>query len=156
MSNEKMSIWGVGIKFAIISIIYLAITIFVSMHTKPLFMIKQLPQQIADIIGIVFLCIGIPFYRACGRTVHRIYKENKLFTAGIYATCRHSLHASFIFFNAPVIVVFFRFWLMLTVPLFMCVLLIILAKKEEGYLIATYGNEYIEYKRNTNFAFLKT
>lgn len=155
MNNKKMSMWGVGIKFTIISIIYLIIVIIISFYTKPLFFIKQLPQPVAIIIGIIFLFIGIPYYILCGKTIQKVYNEGKLSTTGVYATCRHPVYSSWIFFNVPGIVIFFRSWLLLTVPLFMYILLIILAKKEENYLMDTYGNEYMEYKKNTNFAFPK-
>ena len=145
--------WGVGIKFAIISTAYLVIGIIINFYSKPLFLIEQLPQSIAIIIGVLLLFIGIPLHILCGKTIYRVYNEGKVSTTGIYATCRHPLYSSWIFFNMPGIVIFFRSWLLLTVPLFMYILLVILAKKEENYLIAIHGNEYLNYKKNTNFAF---
>ena len=150
-----MSMFGVGIEFALISITYLIIAIIINFYTQPLFFIKQLPQLAAIIIGIIFLLIGIPFYVLCGKTIKKVYNEGKLCTTGVYATCRHPLYSSWIFFNAPGIVIFFKSWLLLTVPVFMYILLIILAREEENYLTDTYGNEYLEYKKNTNFAFPK-
>jgi protein-S-isoprenylcysteine O-methyltransferase Ste14 len=155
MNNKKMPLWGVGITFALISITYLVIVIIINTYTKPLFLIKQLPSAPATIAGISLLAIGIPFYILCGRTIHKVYNENILCTTGVYAVCRHPLYSSWIFFNVPGIVIFFRSWLLLTVPLFMYILLVILARKEENYLKNIFGNDYLEYKKKTNFAFPK-
>ena len=153
--KKKMSIWGIGIKYAIISITYLIIVILINHYTKPLFFINQLTQPTAIFAGIIFLLIGLPYYILSGKTIHKIYKEGKLCITGVYATCRHPIYSSWIFFNVPGIVIFFRSWLLLTVPIFMYLLLLILARKEEEYLRDTYGNEYLEYKKNTIFAFPK-
>ena len=85
-------------------------------------------------------------YILCGKTIHKVYNEEKLSATGVYATCRHPLYSSWIFF---------RSWLLLTVPVFMYILLSILIRKEENYLADTYRDEYLEYKKNTNFAFPK-
>jgi protein-S-isoprenylcysteine O-methyltransferase Ste14 len=155
MNNKTMPMWGVGPYFTIISITYLIIAIIINNYTNRLFLIKQLPQPVAVVIGIIFLLIGIPYFILCGKTIYKIYNERKLYTSGVYATCRHPLYSSWIFFNVPGIAIFFRSWLLLTVPVFMYILLIIFARKEENYLMDKYGEEYLEYKKNTNYAFPK-
>ena len=155
MKREKMSMVGVGVKFAIISAVYLFILITINSYTESTFLIKQLSQPAAITISIILLVIGIPFYLLCGKSIRKAYKEGKLCTTGVYSACRHPLYASWIFFNVPGIVILFKSWLLLTTPLFMYLLLIILAKKEEDYLSDKFGKDYLEYKKRTNFAFPK-
>jgi protein-S-isoprenylcysteine O-methyltransferase Ste14 len=153
MKRDKMSMAGVGVKFTIISIIYLFILTTINSYTESLFLIKQLSQPAAITISIILLLIGIPFYLLCAKTIRKAYNEGKLCTTGVYSTCRHPLYSSFIFFNVPGIVILFKSWLLLTTPLFMYLLLLILARKEEVYLSKKFGREYQDYKKNTNFAF---
>jgi protein-S-isoprenylcysteine O-methyltransferase Ste14 len=155
MQDEKMSIMGIDIKFVSISMIYLLIVILVNYFTRPLFYIIGLPIQAAITLAVILLIIGIPYYIQSAKTIYKIHNEGKLCTTGIYATCRHPLYSSWIFFNCPVIAILFRSWILLTVPVFMYFLLIILIGEEERYLIKRYGNEYLDYKKNTNLAFPK-
>jgi len=97
LNNKKMSIWGVGIYFALISIIYSIFIIIINEYTKPLFIIKQLSQSVAVIIGIILLFIGIPYFILCRITIYKAYNKGKLAINGVYAMCRHPLYSSWIF-----------------------------------------------------------
>ncbi len=155
MKNEKMSIMGINIIFLSTSIVYSIIIGFIHYLTKPLFFIKELPLPVVIIIGSILLIIGIPYYILSAKKIYKAYTEGKLCTTGVYATCRHPLYSSWIFFLIPGIIIFFRSWLLLTVPVFMYLVLIIFIGKEENYLKNIYGNKYLEYKNNTNLAFPK-
>ncbi len=154
MNNKKISIWGVGPKLAIITTIYSIFIIIIDFYAKPLFLIKLLPQFIFIIIGVILLIIGIPYYLLSNKTINKAYKEGKLCTTGVYAICRHPLYSSQII-NVSGIVIFFRSCLLLTIPIFMYILLRIMSRKEEKYLLETYGNEYLIYRNNTGFVFPK-
>ncbi len=155
MKNNKMSIMGIDPIFISTSITYGIIAFIINIYTKPFFFIKGLPLGIAIGIGIVFLIIGIPFYILSAKTIYKIHIEGILCTTGVFAACRHPLYASWIFFLMPGIIIFFRSWLLFTIPLFMYIILVIFIDKEENYLLAIYGDKYRNYKKSTNLSFPK-
>ena len=155
MKDKEMTIMGIDIKFISISMIYLTIVFFIHYFTRPFFFIKGLSLPVAIAIGSILLIIGIPYYILSIKTIHKVFNKGELCTTGVYAICRHPLYSSWIFFNCPAIAILFRSWIILTVPVFMYFLLIILIGEEEKYLIKRYGNEYLDYKKNTNLAFPK-
>ena len=153
--KRKMSMLGIGLYFAFISLIYLSIVMIIDHYTDPLFKIDLLPNEILYITGMALLLFGIPYYVLCAVTIRKAYNRDSLCTTGVYSTCRHPLYSTWIFFIIPGIVLFFRSWILLSLPLVMYVILLLLAGKEEKYLEKRFGDEYSTYKERTNFAFPK-
>jgi len=61
--------------------------------------------------------------------------------------------ANAIFITIPGILLLFRSWLLLTVPVAMYVLFMALIGKEETYLREEFGEAYLEYAKEVNLAF---
>jgi protein-S-isoprenylcysteine O-methyltransferase Ste14 len=152
MAN-KMTIWGVGPKFTLFSFTSFTIILTINYLVKDFFAINLIPETVLLSISFVLLIIGVPFFIISATTISKVYKYNKLYTLGVYATCRHPLYSSFIFFIAPGIVMFFKSWLLLIVPFLMFFIFKTLIKKEENYLKNEYKEDYIEYKKSVNLVF---
>ncbi len=74
----------------------------------------------------------------------------KLIKTGIYKICRNPLYASFVCFIVPGLMLLTNSWIFLTVPIFMYFVFKLLIKAEERYLENTFGQEYLDYKKETN------
>lgn len=146
--GQKMSRWGVGPIFALLSVGYGFIIWFVNHQFYPLFQIKIIPIVFLNILAIILIIIGVPFWIISLATVMRAYNSNKLVTDGAFKWCRHPVYAAWTIFFVPGIVISFKSWIDLTVPIFMYVLLLKLVKKEETYLENIFGAEYLDYKKN--------
>jgi len=144
---EKMSRWGVGPVFALLSIGYGILMLAISRYFYPAFHITFIPYRIILLLGIILLLIGVPFFIASVITVMKAYNAGALVTKGIYGCCRHPLYSAWVVFIVPGIVLLLDTWIGLTVPLFMYLLLRTLVKKEETYLEGVFGTEYLDYKR---------
>jgi len=146
---EKMSRWGVGPIFAVLSTGYGVFILAISRYFYPFFRIPLLPQWLLSISGLVLILIGVPFLIISIVTVMKAYNADALVTRGIYGCCRHPLYSAWVVFIVPGIVLLVNTWIGLTVPLFMYILLCKLAVKEEVYLDRIIGSEYVDYKMET-------
>ena len=151
--SDRISVWGIGIKFTALSLGYSFTIIFINYFTYPLFYIKFLEYKVFLISGLILIVLGMPLFIISGFSVHRAYAEDTLRTKGVYSVCRHPLYASFIFFIVPGICLLFKSWIAFSVPFVMYIFFRILIKEEEDYLSERFGSEYENYKREVPLAF---
>jgi Putative protein-S-isoprenylcysteine methyltransferase len=144
---SKMTRWGVGPKFALLSISYAAITIYFTLKFPNLFKFKQIPISVSNTVGLILLVIGILFYISAIRPVMKAYSENKLYTKGAFAFCRHPIYSSWTLFIVPALNLFIQSSIGLTSVIVMYLLLVILTKEEDNYLENKYGQEFLKYKK---------
>ena len=150
---EKMTIWGIGPTFALLSVLYFILVYGIHFLTYPLFAIEIVPHVLLVAAGIVLLTSGIPVWIMAARQIVRGFSEDTLVTEGVYAICRHPLYGNGIFLTFPGILLFFRSWILLTVPVFMYFAFRALISREEKYLEERFGESYAEYARSVNCAF---
>ncbi len=153
--SDRIPFWGIGIKFAGLSLGYLAIIIFIDYFTYPFFHIKFLPYMAFLIPGILLIIIGLLLYIASAFSVHKAYSKDILRTKGVYSICRHPLYSSFIFLTVPGVCLLFESWIAFSVPFVMYIFFRILIKKEEDYLSERFDAEYGKYKKEVSFVFPK-
>lgn len=143
---DRMTIWGVGPRIALFSLAYSLIALLL-MHLYPeYFIISFVPQYYFKTAGIILLVIGIPFWAVSVMTIVKGFKKGVLCTGGVYSIVRHPLYCAFIVFIVPGILMFFRSWVLFTIPIASYLIFKGLIRKEERYLADTFGEEYREYK----------
>lgn len=152
--KKQMTLIGVGLKFAIISIFFTAIIftvhfLWISHITIPL------PRIVAQVFGILLLIIGVPIYLISGLTIRKYFHDGELATKGIYAYFRHPIYGSWIVFIIPGIVLLINFLIGLTVPVFMYGVFRILIREEDKYLEEKFGEEFFEYRKKVGEIFPK-
>lgn len=143
---KSMTVWGVGLKFAALSSLYFVLTLVAHWVWYPRFAIQAVPYGLLAIVGAILLAIGVPIWVAAAKAIDAAFEGELLATQGVYGLCRHPLYGNTIFFTIPGILLFFRSWLVLTVPVFMYVLFKLLIGTEERYLAAKFGPAYERYK----------
>jgi protein-S-isoprenylcysteine O-methyltransferase Ste14 len=130
-TKNKMTRWGIGPLFALLSISY-GLFAFVLAKSKPTLRIDFIPYPILSTIGVIFILVGIPFFIISVKSLHHAYNSNSLITTGIYGICRHPMYGVWIIFIVPGIALVARSFLGLTTPVVMYILLRMLAKKRRN------------------------
>jgi len=148
-----MTIWGVGRRFTILSVLYFFLALIAHYVWYPAFVIRGIPYVVLVIVGLVLVAIGVPIWVTAGTAVDRAFEAGRLATQGVYALCRHPIYGNAIFFTIPGILLFFRSWLLLTVPLVMVLAFRLLIREEEDYLRKKFGLEFLAYERDVNAVF---
>jgi protein-S-isoprenylcysteine O-methyltransferase Ste14 len=149
-TKNKMTRWGIGPLFALLSISY-GLFAFVLAKSNPTLKIDFIPYSILFTIGLTLILIGVPLFLVSIKSLHHAYNNNSLITTGIYGFCRHPMYGVWIFLIVPGIALIARSLLGLTTPVVMYIVLRILAQKEETYLEKKFGVPYLQYKRKTPF-----
>lgn len=148
-----MTIWGIGIKFTLISVLCLVLALAAHIGWYPLFVIQGVPYAVLVIVGLLMISIGVPIWIAASKEVDRAFEAGELATQGVYALCRHPIYGSATFFVIPGILLFFRSWVLLAVPVAMAILARLLVRREDAYLRAKFGRAYVDYARSVNALF---
>lgn len=152
--KKQMTLLGVGLKFAIISVLFSAIILTVhflwmSHITFPI------PRIVTQVLGVILLIIGIPIYLISGLSIHKYFHDSQLATKGIYGYFRHPIYGSWIVFIIPGAVLLINSLIGLTVPVFMYGVFKILIGKEDRYLEDKFGEEFFEYRNRVGEIFPK-
>ena len=153
MTRHKMSIFGVGPWFVLLSAVYTAAAITAKAFHPELLRFPYLPHWILVLVGIALLVVGIPFFGAALAQLIRGFPKGELFTSGVYATCRHPVYGAWVVFNVPGMVLIANSWIGLLVPVLMYATLRLLVRKEERDLEETFGEAYRRYRSETPAVF---
>jgi len=146
MNNEKMTRWGIGPKFTIISLIYAGIVFTIQNIVFPEMKFVIYSRLINIMLGILLIGTGLIILLIPAVTIDKYFYEGKLCKKGVYAYLRHPIYASWISFIVPGIVILRGSILGITIPIFMYIIFRALIPIEEKYLIEKFGDEYFEYK----------
>lgn len=145
--ETKISRWGVGPIFALLSFAYAVVLEILVRLFKLYFPMDFMPYSILLIIAICLFLFGVPFFIIALISVHRAYSANRLIASGVFALCRNPVYSAWIVFFVPGLMLIRANWLGMTTPIFMYLLLHLLIKKEEDYIVSVFGQEYIDYKK---------
>jgi len=148
-----MSIFGVGPVFVALSALYTAVALTLRALYPQVFTITCVPRWVLVTAGAVLLGIGVPFFFAALATLVRGFPQGKLFTSGVYATCRHPVYGAWVVFNVPGMVLLVGNSIGLLVPVAMYATLRVLVRKEERFLEDAFGDEYRAYRKRTPSVF---
>jgi protein-S-isoprenylcysteine O-methyltransferase Ste14 len=149
MSNT-MTAWGVGRSIALISLSYFTLVAILHFSHPKIFVFTQTPYIIFPIVGTIFISLGLIMYVLGARIITSAFHEGKLLTNGVYSIVRHPMYSGLIVFFAPGVALWFRSWLMLTVPVVSYIVFKLFIKKEENYLEEKFGQDYLNYKLKVN------
>ncbi len=147
---KPMTVFGVGPRWGALTLAYGAASTFVSLHYD----ILRMPagwSGATTVAGAALVAVGLVLYAAAGRTILRGFPTGRLLTTGVYRLCRHPVYGSWIVVVIPGLALLLRTWLGLTTVVFGYLLLRILAREEEDYLLVKFGTPYSAYRRRTPF-----
>lgn len=150
-----MTIWGVGPLFALFSFLYFGFALVLHIVFYPLFIIESIPYAVLVCVGGLLLCAGIPLWVVSAKAVIKGFSKGELITRGVYSICRHPLYGQAIFYTVPGFLMFFKSYILFTLPVFMMILFRFLIATEEDYLNKQFGRRFADYKNSVNLVFPK-
>ncbi len=148
--TRKMSRWGIGTPFTLLSLGYGAGVCYVHWRWFPDLNMIWPPPTVGAAMALLFLAGGLIVFVAGLLRLNSAWREDRLETEGIYAWVRHPIYSAFILFLIPAVVLLSRHVLCLTIPFFMYIVFRILIAREEAYLAERFGDEYLKWRRRTS------
>ena len=145
----KMSRWGIGTPFTLLSLGYGGGVCYVSWRWFPDLDMIWPPPTVGMAMAILLIGAGVVVHVAGLRRLNGAWETDRLETEGIYAWVRHPIYSAFVVFYIPALVFLSRHVLCLTIPLFMYVVFSILIRREERYLAERFGEAYHAWRRRT-------
>jgi protein-S-isoprenylcysteine O-methyltransferase Ste14 len=144
-----MTMTGVGPIILSIMGVYAAAALAVHYAFYGLFAVRAIPSVCLVVAGCLLTGIGVPLCVQSVRTVRRAFRKGRLVTEGVFSVCRHPVYASALVCMTGV-TLFFRSWLLLTVPVVGYLAARIFVREEDAYLEEKFGQEFLDYKRRVN------
>jgi protein-S-isoprenylcysteine O-methyltransferase Ste14 len=149
-NTPKMTRWGCGPRFAIVTLIYSVVIYFIHDNLTP-----NLIFDIPNIIGWMLIVIGSILFIYPAVTIDYYFNNSKLRTTGLYSYVRHPIYASWIYIIIPAIVILWGSILAISIPFVAYLIFKKLIHIEEEYLAQKFGIEYWNYKLKVNATFPK-
>ena len=150
MSTHKMTRWGIGPTFGILTCLY-SLAIYDINRLWPWTFSFSYQNE----IGIALMVIGFIIFIYPAVTIDKYFNEGKLRTTGLYSVCRHPIYASWVLIIIPGIIIYWGAILGLTIPFYAYLAVRSFINKEENYLFNKFGIEYLSYKNKVNAIFPK-
>jgi protein-S-isoprenylcysteine O-methyltransferase Ste14 len=153
MSNKDMrrTVFGIGPKCMIVSIIFSLPVIIFAYLTHPKYVLRPPWKYPFRIVGAMFISVGLVSEAISARTMLKAFKQGELVTTGPYAICRHPMYSSEIMAILPGIALFAGMPLLLLVPVIIGLTLrFMMIKGEEEPLYELFGEEYLRYSAEVN------
>ncbi len=152
-AKRRLSIFGVGPIFVVLSLLYTAIGIGLRVRYPEALSITLIPSSWQYGLGVSLILIGFPFFIAALYVLNTRFPKGELFTKGPYAACRHPVYGAWVVFLAPGLGLLLQSWPIFAVVAAMYVTLILLVRKEEAELLRMFGDEYKQYRLKTPAVF---
>ena len=144
---------GIGPEFSIVAVLFGILTGGLTYLYPDRLTIPRIPYWILAILGIGFLGAGTVVYVYALRIFNPGHQKGQLVTDGPYSVVRHPIYAAWILLICPGLVLFFRSWPMLFVPLTAYVSFKASIHKEDNYLKDKFGPAYLDYRSKVDEIF---
>jgi protein-S-isoprenylcysteine O-methyltransferase Ste14 len=148
--TKKMTRWGIGPRFAILTLLYSALIYLVHKYLLPTWEFVGF-----ETMGIVLMAGGFLLFIYPAVTIDKYFNNGRLRTKGLYAIVRHPIYAAWVILIIPGIVLYSGSTLAITIPFVAYLILKNLIHVEEDYLQRKFGKAYISYKARVNAVFPK-
>jgi protein-S-isoprenylcysteine O-methyltransferase Ste14 len=149
MNMDKLNFLGIGPKIGVITLPWLAVTIFLSVKFEDSFNYIKGGSGVLLFFGLVLGITGLIIYLLTAPALMKGLKETKLVMTGAYRICCHPLYASIILFIIPGTSFVMNSWLVLTTSIVGFVLFKIFIKSEYAEMEKFFGDEYRKYRAET-------
>ncbi|MEI6426440.1 MAG: isoprenylcysteine carboxylmethyltransferase family protein [Candidatus Absconditabacteria bacterium] len=147
---KKMTRWGVGPKFGILTLLYSALPYLITTYIFPSWKFSGF-----SVIGVCLIVVGCILFIYPAVTIDKYFNNKQLRTRGLYAYVRHPIYAAWIVIIIPGIVLYWGAFLGLTIPFVAYWIFKQFIHVEEDYLLTLFGDQYRRYRHNVNAVFPK-
>lgn len=145
--NKRMSIFGIGHKVGIPTVIYLGAAYYFTNKYPEIFRFPSwdLLQSVRVPKGLFLLGIGLAVLLISAGQLVYAYSKKRLAKSGFYRLVANPLYANAVVFIIPGLSLFLDSWLMLTGSIVLYLLYHHFISEEYQNLKALYGKEYEDY-----------
>jgi protein-S-isoprenylcysteine O-methyltransferase Ste14 len=144
----RMTQWGVGPKFAALSLVAALILLTVNIFYFPSLLLPF--NQIRFGFGIALFLFGTSIFFVAATQIHRAFNNGKLATNGVYAYMRHPVYAVWILFVAPGLLLVTGALFLIAMIFIMYALFRMLTVEEDSYLEQKFGKDFLDHKKRVN------
>jgi protein-S-isoprenylcysteine O-methyltransferase Ste14 len=145
-----MTIFGIGPKLLGWTLAYSIIPALLTKAYPDFLVITSVPPAVFNFLGVVLFAFGALLWLLSIFPLLTAFTQGRLCTTGTYSIVRNPLYAAYIVFILPAITLFFRSWILFTIPVVMYLVFKQLIKAEELYLEGQFGEDYLKYKSEVN------
>jgi len=146
--RRRMKFSGVGLKIYLVAgvcfLVALAVD-YTNLGFSAMCVASCLCLAVAECVILAAPALGLVAFTK----VRRAYKKMTLVTDGIYSICRHPCYTIFLVWVCGVVLAF-RSWVMLVVPLVTYLAARILIRSEERFMVKRFGQAYLAYQKEVN------
>ena len=150
---KEINFTGVGLKIYLVAGVCFLVALAIHYTNRGFFAMCAasclyracLCLNVAECVMLAAPALGIMVFLR----VRRAFKKRVLVTDGIYSICRHPLYTLFLVWLCGVVLAF-RSWVMLVVPLVTYLGARILIRSEERLLARRFGQVYLAYQKEVN------
>jgi len=151
--TNRMTRCGIGPQFSIITVISGVLAGWLTLRYPGLFTIAGIPFWLLASLASVLVLAGTVVYVVALRKFNPAYRQGELVIQGPFSVVRHPIYAAWILLICPGVVLFFRSWLMLFLPLVAYISFKASIHREDRYLEDRFGQAYRDYRASTDELF---
>jgi protein-S-isoprenylcysteine O-methyltransferase Ste14 len=148
-SMKKLNPMGIGPIIGGVILPWLAVSIFLSLRFKGLFIFTENGREVLFYAGLVLLIIGLVMYLLTAVLLLRGLRSKRLMTSGTYFLCCNPLYSSILLFVIPGLSLLMNSWLILTTSLVGYPLFKLFIKSEYMEMEEIFGDEFRKYRTET-------
>lgn len=146
---KKMSLWGIGPVYSLISILLAGIAIYIHYLAFPYFFCPDIPLIIVLLLAIPLIVIGLLLWIIAGMQIDNYINKGILADKGVYSIVRNPIYSGILYVITGVLLLF-RSIILWPVPIVIYLILKILLLKEEKILTKYFGEVYLNYRKKVN------
>lgn len=153
ISASGLDARGVGPRIMIITAPLLLAAIVLEIQSVPFADVIFLKNNFAKTLGWFWLVTGIFAFISTMAQFISNFPKGKLITTGMYACSRNPIYACWIVFILPAVGIICSNWLFFAASILMCIVTVLLVRKEESELLQCFGKQYLAYKEKVGLIF---
>jgi len=148
--KTSMTLFGCGPRLALLCLPYIILSLIVKFRYPEFFDLKFLDSSFVQVLGIVFLGLGIIFWVYSAIFFLKYFENGKLITKGPFALCRNPIYSSIIVFLIPSLALIFHSGILFSISLVLYLGFKISIHGETNVLRRIFEKEYENYEKSVN------
>jgi protein-S-isoprenylcysteine O-methyltransferase Ste14 len=150
---KKMTAMGTGPMTAVPAFAYLALTIVLDQVYSPRFRMHGSFQAFLP-WGVALVVIGLLVLGFSSIQMLEAFNRHELATTGWYAIAPNPMFMSYVLFILPGLALLLRSWLVLTTSVVFYILIKVMTRPEDKWLLEEFGEKYVAYRKKVLLKFL--
>ena len=150
--GQKLPLFGIGPYLMAGVFLVTAIFIIVFNYVMKSGVVSGIWITVFRLSGAVLIIIGLlVWYKgAVSSDIDNLIADNKLKTDGVFACVRNPMYSGIWLVITGFSMMWHNYLVLLSIPVNWIIITVVLKNTEEKWLLETYGQQYLDYKRRVN------